>query len=65
MKMKIRIKDQLVVATPDMGVAILIISFFLAEQLGLTILSIPAQRIQALNSQTQVSGVIEDAPLQI
>src|ERR1044071_5939747 len=65
MKMKMRIKDQLVVATPDTGAAILIISSFLAKQLELNVLPIPAQRIQTLNSQTQVAGVIEDAPLQI
>src|ERR1044072_5752996 len=65
MKMKIRVKDQLVVATPDTGAAISIISSFLAEQLELNILPIPAQKIQALNSQTQVARVIEDASLQI
>ena len=63
--MKIRVKDQLVVATPDTGAAISIISSFLAEQLGLNVLPIPAQKIQALNSQTQIAGVIEDASLQI
>ena len=58
-------KDQLVVATSDTEAAISIISSFLAEQLGLTILPIPVQRIQALNSQTQVAGVIENVSLQI
>src|ERR1044071_9049018 len=65
MKMKVRVNDQLIVLTPDTGAAISIISFKLAQQLGLTPLPTPLQKIQTLNSQTQVIGVIEDAPIKI
>ena len=40
MKMKIRVKDQLVIAILDTGAMISIISFFLVDQLGLEILPI-------------------------
>src|SRR4026209_2673919 len=56
MKMKVRVNDKLIIATPDTGAAISIISSHLAEQLNLTVLPTPPQRIQALNSLTQVVG---------
>ena len=65
MKMKVRINDQLIIAIPDTGAAISIISSSLARQLGLTSSPMPPQKIQALNSQTQVVGIIEDAPIKI
>ena len=65
MKMKVKVNDQLIVSTPDTGAAISIISSSLAKQLNLTALPMPPQKIHALNSQTQVIGVIEDAPIKI
>ena len=65
MKMKVRINDQLIIATPDTGAAISIISTKLAQQLNLAVLPTPPQKIQALNSLTQVAGVIKDAPIKI
>src|ERR1043165_8464093 len=65
MKMKVRVNDQLIVSTPDTEAAISIISSSLAKQLNLTALPMSLQKIQALNSQTQVVGVIEDAPIKI
>ena len=65
MKMKVRVNDQLIIATPDTGTAIFIISSNLTRQLNLTSQPMAPQKIQALNSQTQVVEVIKDVPIKI
>ena len=65
MKMKVRVNDQLIVSTLDTGAAISIISSKLVQQLNLVTMPMIPQKIQALNSLTQVIGVIEDAPIKI
>ena len=65
MKMKVRVNDQLIISTPDTGAAISIISSKMVQQLGLVPTPIALQKIQALNSLTQVIEVVEDAPIKI
>jgi len=65
MKMKLRIKDRVIVATPDTGAAMSIISDSLAKELGLPILPINPVKIQALNNITTMIGVIDEPPLKI
>ena len=65
MKMKLRIKDRVIVATPDTGAAMSIISDSLAKELGLPILPINPVKVQALNNITTMIGVIDEPPLKI
>src|ERR1044071_5283402 len=65
MKMKLRVKDRVIVATPDTGAAMSIISDSLATQLNLPILPINPVKVQALNNVITMTGVVEDLPLKI
>ena len=65
MKMKLRVKDKIIVATPDTGAAMLIISDSLAKELGLPILPISPIKVQALNNITTMIGVVDEPPLKI
>src|ERR1044071_10019616 len=65
MKMKLRIKDKVIVTTPDIGAAISIISDSLAKELGLPILPINPIKVQVLNNITTMIGVIDEPPLKI
>src|ERR1044071_10078765 len=65
MKMKLRIKDKVIVTTPDIGAAMSIISDSLAKELGLPILSINPIKVPALNNITTMIGVIDEPPLKI
>ena len=65
MKMKLQIKDRIVVTTPDTGAAMSIISDSLAKELGLPILPINPVKVQALNNITTMIRVIDESSLKI
>ena len=65
MKMKLRIKDKVIIVTPDTGVAMSIISDSLAKELGLPILPINPIKVQTLNNITTMIGVIDEPSLKI
>ena len=65
MKMKLRIKDQVIVITPNTKAIMFIISDSLAVQLELPVLPINPVKVQALNNITTMIGVIDEPPLKI
>src|ERR1044072_8834597 len=65
MKMKLRIKDKVITATPDTSAAMSIISNSLVKELGLLILPINPIKVQALNNITTMIEVIDEPPLKI
>ena len=65
MKMKLRVHDQVIVATPDTEAAMSIISDSLAAQLNLPVLPINPVKVQALNNITTMIGVVDEPPLKI
>ena len=65
MKMKLKIKEKVIVATLDTGAAMLIISDLLVKKLGLPILLINPIKVQALNNITTMIGVINELPFKI
>jgi len=65
MKIKLRVKDKVIVATLDTGAAMSIISNSFAKELGLPILPINPVKVQALNNITTMIEVIDEPPLKI
>ena len=65
MKMKLRVKDKVIVAIPNTGAAMSIISDSLAKVLGLPILPINLVKVQVLNNITTMIRVIDKPPLKI
>ena len=58
-------KDQVVVTTPDIGVAMSIISDSFAKELGLPVLPINPIKVQALNNIIMMIEVIDEPPFKI
>ena len=65
MKMKLRIRDQIIVTTPNTEATMLIISDSLAVQLELLVLPINPVKVQAFNNVTTMTRVIDEPPLKI
>ena len=65
MKIKLRMKDRIVVATPDIGATMSIISDSLAKELKLSVLPINSIKVQALNNITTMIGIIDEPLLKI
>ena len=65
MKIKLRIKDRVIVVTSNISAAILIISDSLTKELELSILPINLIKVQALNNITMMIEIIDKPSLKI
>src|SRR3990170_2219888 len=65
LKMNARIGDFVISTTPDSGSATSVISSSLTERLGLTVQQIPVQKVRTLIHKVEISGAIENVPIQI